>query len=103
MNSIRLFFQSPTNRTGLAIWLGTAVTAALQYFVLKQALPSGDLLGIILGFMKIFEPETAVSVVQLETAISDVVQLIKAKNSADIEKVVADMGTIAAGVINGNA
>jgi hypothetical protein len=102
MNSIKVFLQSPTNRTGLAIWLGTAVTAVLQYFVLKQALPSEDLLGIILGFVKIFEPETAVTVAQLETAIGDVVQLIKMKNPAEIETVVADMGMIAAGVAKGN-
>lgn len=102
MNSIKVFLRSPTNRTGLAIWLGTAVTAVLQYFVLKQALPSEDLLGIILGFVKILEPETAVTMAQLETAISDVAQLIKTKNPAEIETVLADVGTIAAGVTNGN-
>lgn len=102
MNSIKVFFQSPTNRTGLAVWLGTAMTAAVQYFVLRQALPSEDLLGIILGFMKILEPETAVTVTQLETAIADVGQLIKTKNPAEITTVAADMGMIVAGVTNGN-
>ena len=56
MNSIKVFLQSPTNRTGLAVWLGTAVTAAVQIFVLMQALPSEDLLGIVLGFVKILGP-----------------------------------------------
>ena len=102
MNSIRTYLQSPTNRTGLAIWLGTAMTAAVQCFVLKQTLPSEDLLGIILGFVKIVEPETAVTVPQLETAIADVAQLIRMKNPAEIETVAADMGTIAAGVTNGH-
>ena len=102
MNSIRTFLQSPTNRTGLAIWLGTAMTAAVQYFVFKQTLPSEDLLGIILGFVKIFEPETAVTMAQLEAAIADVALLIRTKNPAEIETVVADMGTIAAGVTNGH-
>jgi len=102
MNSIRTYLQSPTNRTGLAIWLGTAMTAAVQCFVLKQTLPSEDLLGIILGFVKIVEPETAVTVPQLETAIADVAQLIRTKNPAEIETVAADMGTIAAGVTNGH-
>ncbi|MGO9816546.1 MAG: hypothetical protein ACLPJJ_10210 [Acidocella sp.] len=102
MNSIRAFLQSPTNRTGLAIWLGTAMTAVVQYFVLKQTLPSEDFLGIILGFVKIVEPETAVTVAQMETAIADAAQLIRTKNPAEIEVVAADMGTIAAGVMDGH-
>lgn len=101
MQSFKAFLQSPTNRTGLAMWLGTAMTAAIQYFLLGLPLPPGDLLGIVLGFVKILEPETAVTLVQLEKAVLDVAQLLETRNYAGIVTVAADMGTIAADVAHG--
>ncbi len=35
------FFESPQNRTGISIWIGTAITALVQQFVLHQALSPG--------------------------------------------------------------
>ena len=92
------FFESPENRTGLAIWLGTAVTAALQYFWLHQVVASADLLGLVLGLVKIVQPENCVTVTQLEKAISDVSALLKTGNSAALGAVVADAEGIVAGV-----
>ena len=101
MNLIRAFLQSPTNRTALAVWLGTAITVALQYFVLNQTPPSEDLFGLVLGFVKIIEPETAVTAAQLKTAIADVTALIGTKNPAAIDTVVADAEAIAVGLTGG--
>lgn len=92
------FLESPANRTGLAIWLGTVVTAVVQYFVLHQAVPSADLLGIVLGLVKIVQPENSVTVAQLETAIADLSAALTTKNAAAIGAVVADAEGIVAGV-----
>jgi hypothetical protein len=89
------FFQSPENRTGLAIWLGTVVTAAVQYFWLRQAVSSVDILGLI----KILQPENCVTVAQLEKAIGDVSVLLKTGNSAAVGTVVADVEGLVAGVV----
>jgi hypothetical protein len=93
------FFQSPENRTGLAIWLGTAVTAGLQYFWLHETVSSADLLGLVLGLVKILQPENCVTVAQLEKAISDVSELMKTGNSAAVGAVVADVEGLVAGVM----
>ncbi len=93
------FFQSPENRTGLAIWLGTAVTAALQYFWLHQTVSSADILGLVLGLIKILQPENCVTVAQLEKAIGDVSALLKTGNSAAVGAVVADVEGLVAGVV----
>jgi len=93
------FLQSPSNRTALAIWLGTAMTAALQYFLLHVQPPSADLLGLVIGFVKLIEPETAVTVPQLQRAMTDLSTALATKSPAAIERVVADTQTIAAGII----
>ena len=93
------FFQSPENRTGLAIWLGTAVTAGLQYFLLRQAVSSVDLLGLVLGLIKILQPDNCVTVAQLEKAIGDVSVLLKTENSAAVGAVVADVEGLVAGTV----
>jgi hypothetical protein len=93
------FFQSPENRTGLAIWLGTAVTAGLQYFLLRQAVSSVDLLGLVLGLVKILQPDNCVTVAQLEKAIGDVSVLLKTGNSAAVGAVVADVEGLVAGTV----
>jgi len=95
---MKKFFESPENRTGLAIWLGTVVTAALQYFWLHQGVPSADLLGLVLGLVKIAQPENCVTVAQLEAAIGDVSLLLKTGNSAAAGAVVADAEGILAGM-----
>ncbi len=93
------FFQSPENRTGLAIWLGTVVTAGLQYFLLRQAVSSIDLLGLVLGLIKILQPDNCVTVAQLEKAIGDVSVLLKTGNSAAVGAVVADVEGLVAGTV----
>jgi len=93
------FFQSPENRTGLAIWFGTAVTAGLQYFWLRQAASSIDLLGLVLGLIKILQPDNCVTVAQLEKAIGDVSVLLKTENSAAVGAVVADVEGLVAGTV----
>lgn len=92
------FFQSPENRTGLAIWLGTVVTAGVQYFLLHQPVSSVDLLGLVLGLVKILQPENCVTVVQMEKAIGDVAALLKAGNASAAGAVVADAEGLVAGV-----
>jgi hypothetical protein len=93
------FFQSPENRTGLAIWLGTAVTAGLQYFLLHQVVSSIDLLGLVLGLIKILQPDNCVTVAQFEKAIGDVSVLLKTGNSAAVGAVVADVEGLVAGTV----
>ena len=78
------FFKSPQNRTGLVIWLGTAITAVLQMFLLHQSMSSVDVFGIIVGFIKIIEPETTVTVEQLQQVLTEAKMLMKAPNSDDI-------------------
>jgi hypothetical protein len=97
--ALERFFQSPENRTGLAIWLGTAVTAAVQYFWAHQELSSVDSLGLVLGLIKIAQPENCVTVAQLEKAIGDVSALLKTGNSAAAGAVVADVEEVVAGVV----
>jgi len=96
---VKTFFESPENRTGLAIWLGTAVTAALQYFLLRQVVSSADILGLVLGLIKILQPENCVTVAQLEKAIGDVSVLLKTGNSAAVGAVVVDVEGLVAGVV----
>jgi hypothetical protein len=96
---MRKFFESPENRTGLAIWLGTAVTAGVQCFGLHQAVSSADLLGLVLGFVKILQPENCVTVAQLEKAIGDVSALLKTGNAAAAGTVVADAEGLVASVL----
>lgn len=88
---LRSFFESPQNRTGISIWIGTAVTALIQQFVVHQALSAVDLLGLILGLLKIVEPETTVTLAQLEGAVADVKALITERSPAALASVAADV------------
>jgi hypothetical protein len=99
MKSFFNFFESPTNRSGLSIWFGTALTAFVQYFVLHITLPSADILGIILGFVKIIQPENSVTVGQLQKSISDLSEMLLMRNSASVAAVVADTEAIVSNVI----
>jgi hypothetical protein len=93
------FFDSPANRSGLAIWLGTVITAAVQYFLLHITPPSADLLGLVLGLVKVIQPENSVTVAQMQRAIADVQSAMAVKSPAAIGAVVADAEAIAGGVI----
>jgi hypothetical protein len=95
---MKKFFQSPENRTGLVIWFGTAATAGLQYLWLHEAISSALILGLVLGLVKILQPENCVTVAQLEKAIGDVSALMKTGNSAAVGAVVADVEGLVAGV-----
>ncbi len=92
------FFESPQNRTGVSIWAGTAITALLQQFVAHQALSPADLLGLVLGFLKIIEPETTVTISQLEGAVADVKALIATRSPAALANVAADANGLIKGV-----
>lgn len=82
--SFSVFFKSPQNRTGLAIWLGTAITALLQVFFLHQSLSSVDVFGIVVGFIKIIEPETTVTIGQLQQVLTDAKMLMKAPTMGEV-------------------
>lgn len=69
--NIKKFLDSPHNRTGISIWMGAAVTVIIQRFEFHQILSSVDLFGLILGFLKIVEPENTVTQTQLQKAVSD--------------------------------
>ena len=97
------FLQSPSNRTALAIWLGTAITAALQFFLLHVQPPSADLLGLVIGLVKLIEPETAVTVPQLQHAMNDLCAALATKSPASIEHVFEDAQAIAVGIVTPSA
>ncbi len=99
MKALKRFFDSPANRTGLALWLGTAITAFLQHFLLHMKLPPADLLGIILGLVKILQPENTVTVAQMQKAMTDLTVMLRTKNPADLETVVKDAEGLVAGVL----
>jgi|GEM_PF-4652516 hypothetical protein len=96
---LKQFFDSPENRTGLSIWIGTALTAVTQYFWLHVPLPSADILGIILGLIKIIQPENTVTVELLQKTIADVSVMITEKTPGAINAVVADAESIVGGVV----
>ncbi len=99
MSVLENFFESPANRTGLSIWFGTALTAVAQYFWLHVSLPSVDILGIVLGLIKIIQPENVVTVGQLQKSIADVAAMITERTPDAINAVVADAESIVAGVV----
>ena len=76
--SVKEFFDSAQNRTGMSIWVGTAITALIQRFIFHEFLSSADLLGIVLGFLKIVEPDNTVTVSQLKKSMADMGVLIAA-------------------------
>lgn len=84
------FFDLPQNRTGISIWIGTAITALIQQFVMHQALSTVDLLGLVLGFLKIVEPENTATLAQLEGAVTAVKALIATHSPDALASVAAD-------------
>jgi hypothetical protein len=99
MSWLRAFLESPENRTGLSIWLGTAITALLQCLVLHQSLSAADLLGLVLGLVKIMQPENSVTVGQMQRAIGDVRGALQTGGAAAIANAANDIATIAAGTL----
>jgi hypothetical protein len=99
MKNIEKFLDSPTNRTGISIWLGTFITMMVQYFVLHLLPPSADLLGLVLGLVKIIQPENTVTVAQLQRAVADVRAALTGKNPEAISAVVSDAEGIASAVV----
>ncbi|MDE2240513.1 MAG: hypothetical protein KGJ73_11395 [Rhodospirillales bacterium] len=93
--NLKSFLDSPQNRTGLSIWIGTAITAFFQQFIAHQSLSTVDLLGLILGFLKIVEPETTVTLAQLQKSLIDVKSLISAPRADAIAGVISDVNEIA--------
>ncbi len=92
---IKAFLESPQNRTGLSIWAATALTALMQKFVAHQPLAGADLFGIILGFLKIIEPENTATLAQIESVETDIKTLFKSRCLDNI----ANVATDAAGLI----
>ncbi|MGE4481995.1 hypothetical protein [Acidocella sp.] len=90
MQKIKTFFESPQNRTGVSIWIGTVITALIQLFGLHETLPTADLLGLIIGFLKIIEPENTVTLAQLETAVADVKTLLTGHGSQAVVNIAED-------------
>jgi hypothetical protein len=98
VNYVKTFLASPANRSGLAIWLGTAIVALCQYFVFHNTPSSADLLGLLVGFIRIIEPDASVSVGELAKTISDVQSVIATKSPASIAAVVGDGEKLVDGV-----
>lgn len=89
--SLANFLNSPQNRTGIAIWAATALTALVQQFVVHQPLSSADLFGLVLGLLKIVEPENTATLAQLEGAVADVKALIGSHSADALVKVSTDV------------
>lgn len=92
--NIHSFFKSPQNRTGLVIWLGTAITALVQVFLLHQSLSSVDVFGIIVGFIKIIEPETTVTTGELAQVLAEAKLAIKTPSLSDISTLSVDVAKV---------
>jgi hypothetical protein len=95
---MKLFFESPSNRAGVSAWLATLLTVLAQYLVTHAAPPLADLLGVVIGFIAILQPDNTVSVVQLEKAIADLRSAISGKSPASLGAVIADVDGIVAGM-----
>lgn len=89
--SLRKFFDSPQNRTGILVWLGTTITALIQRYALHQAPSSVDIFGLILGLLKIIEPENTATVAQLQKSMMDIKLLLKAPNVESLGAVASDV------------
>ncbi len=98
--SLRRFFESPQNRTGVSIWVGTAITALVQQFAFHQALTAADLLGLILGILKILEPESTATLAQLQKTVADVKSLVSLPNTESLAGVVLDAGEFVKAIEN---
>jgi hypothetical protein len=98
MNTFKAFIESPANRTGISIWLGTAITMGAQYFLFHVRPSPADLLGIVLGFVQVIQPENSVTVSQMQKAIADLSKAITEKTSTAIGVEIGDVANIVAGV-----
>jgi hypothetical protein len=95
---MKLFFESPSNRAGVSAWLATLLTVLVQCLATHAAPPTADLLGVVIGFIAILQPDNTVSVAQLEKAIADLHNAVVDKSPANIAAVVADAEGIMRGV-----
>jgi hypothetical protein len=98
MNAFNAFIESPANRTGISIWLGTTITMLAQYFLFHMHPSSADLLGIVLGFVKVIQPENSVTVSQMQKAIADLSKAVTEKTPTAIGAEIWDVENIVAGV-----
>ncbi|MBU6448062.1 MAG: hypothetical protein KGQ26_00400 [Rhodospirillales bacterium] len=98
--SVRQFFNSPQNRTGISIWAGTMITASIQYFVFHQAISSIDLFGLILGFLKIVEPENTVTIPQLQKSITDIRALFARPTSESLVNAASDVNGFVKAIVD---
>jgi hypothetical protein len=98
MNAFKAFIESPANRTGISIWLGTAITTGAQYFLFHIHPSSADLLGIVLGFVQVIQPENSVTVSQMQKAIADLSKAVTKKTPTAIGVEIGDVENIVAGV-----
>ena len=89
-----------SNRTGLSLWIGTAIVAAIQYFILHQTPATADLLGAVVGLLKILQPDANVTVTQLASEITAVKALIAAPDAAKLGAVINDTEALVAGAVN---
>ena len=89
--SIGKFLNSPQNRTGLSIWIGTAVTVLIQHFIFWHFVSDIDLFGFITGLLKIFEPENTVTTEQFQKFISDTEILFTAPTPKSLVGVASDV------------
>ena len=88
---IEKFLDSPQNRTGILIWVGTMITALIQRFEFHQILSSIDLFGLILGFLKIVEPENTATLAQLQKSVTDLKVLFVTPDAESLGSVVSDV------------
>jgi hypothetical protein len=95
---MKLFFESPSNRAGVSVWLATLLTVLAQYLAIRAAPPIADLLGVVIGFVAILQPDNTVSMAQLEKAIADLRTAVVSKSPGRIGAVIADAEGIVAGV-----
>ena len=101
--SVKTFLDSEANRTGLSMWLGTVLVAALQYFVLHQTPATADLLGLVIGAIKIWQPDATVTAAQLTSEISAVKALIAAPGAGTVGAAINDTEALIGAVTNPTA
>jgi hypothetical protein len=99
MSAFKTFIESPANRSGISIWLGTAITMCAQYFLFHIHPSSVDLLGFVLGFVQILQPENSVTVPQMQKAIADLTKAVTEKTPTAIGVAIGDVENIVASVI----
>jgi hypothetical protein len=92
------FLKSPANRAGLSAWVATVLTAVLQYVVTRTVPPMVDLLGIVVGFVAMVQPDNSVTTEELARAIADVRAAMARKTLQSVAPVIADAEAIVASV-----